>query len=78
MAFVTRVKYIHGLKIFPVPFKDANRVRHGTAPQMVESYIAEGLWSLELKKDEYPFEKILILACWDSRRSFGLEYNRNG
>jgi hypothetical protein len=33
------------------PFKDANRVRHGTAPQMVESYIAEGLWRLELKKD---------------------------
>jgi hypothetical protein len=33
---------------------------------MVESYIAEGLWRLELKKDEWPFEKILkdIVLFW--------------
>lgn len=41
------------------PFKDQNRKRHGTHRTMIDSYICEGLWRWNLKKDDDAFLHIL-------------------
>ncbi len=48
------------------PFKDANRQRYGTPDQMVENYIAEGLWRLGLERNDDSFLRIMadIASFW--------------
>ncbi|KAI1698692.1 ISXO2-like transposase domain-containing protein [Ditylenchus destructor] len=53
------------------PFKDDNRERFGTHRHMVDSYIAEGLWRMGLKKNDDPFDAILknIAEYWPAGKA---------